>query len=232
MTRLSHRRLLLALAFLPMAFGAVEARAQSSGDLFKGFQTGQKGPVNVEADSLDVVEKDGQRISTFTGNVTVTRGDSVLKAGKISIFSTASKPAAGADATDGAKAADAKVADAKAGNAKAADTKAAAAKEEPSALEGTLPGAGSFTRIEASGKVYVNSGQQTATGDTAVVDMVGKLVTLSGNVVLSQGPNVITGNKLTWDMTTGRARVDQTPGARIRGIFTPGSTPGAPGKAP
>jgi lipopolysaccharide export system protein LptA len=207
MTRLSHRRLILALAFLPMALGAVEARAQSSADLFKGFQTNQKGPVNVEADSLDVVEKDGQRISTFTGNVTVTRGDSVLKAGKISIYSAGSKPADGA---------------------KENGAKTAAAKED-AALEGTLPGAGSFTRIEASGKVYVNSGQQTATGDNAVVDMVGKLVTLSGNVVLSQGPNVITGNKLTWDMTTGRARVDQTPGARIRGIFTPGS---APGKTP
>ncbi|MCX5520547.1 hypothetical protein OSH10_19080 [Kaistia defluvii] len=214
MTKLSHR-LVFALAFLPMALGAVEARAQSSADLFKGFQTGQKGPVNVEADSLDVVEKDGQRISTFTGNVTVTRGDSVLKAGKISIFSAGSKTA-----PKDAKAADAKATD-------AADAKPAA--KEASQLEGSLPGAGSFTRIEASGKVYVNSGAQTATGDTAVVDMVGKLVTLSGNVVLSQGPNVITGNKLTWDMTTGRARVDQKPGARIRGIFTPGS---APGKTP
>lgn len=222
MTRLSHR-LVFALAFLPLALGAVEARAQSSADLFKGFQTGQKGPVNVEADSLDVVEKDGQRISTFTGNVTVTRGDSVLKAGKISIFSAGSKKAD--DKAADAKPADAKLADAKPADAKPADAKPAAAKEEQ-ALEGTLPGAGSFTRIEASGKVYVNSGQQTATGDNAVVDMVGKLVTLTGNVVLSQGPNVITGNKLTWDMTTGRARVDQTPGARIRGIFTPGSTPG------
>ncbi len=219
MTRLSHRRLALALAFLPLAFGAVEARAQSSADLFKGFQTNQKGPVNVEADSLDVVEKDGQRISTFTGNVTVTRGDSVLKAGKISIYSAGSKSADSKSANgakDGAK------------DEKKDGAQTAAAKED-AALEGTLPGAGSFTRIEASGKVYVNSGQQTATGDTAVVDMVGKLVTLSGNVVLSQGPNVITGNKLTWDMTTGRARVDQTPGARIRGIFTPGS---APGKSP
>lgn len=221
MTRLSHR-LVFALAFLPLALGAVEARAQANADLFKGFQTGQKGPVNVEADSLDVVEKDGQRISTFTGNVTVTRGDSVLKAGKISIFSAGSKTAP----KDG-KPADGKDADGK--TADAADAKPAAANKEASQLEGTLPGAGSFTRIEASGKVYVNSGQQTATGDNAVVDMVGKLVTLTGNVVLSQGPNVITGDKLTWDMTTGRARVDQKPGARIRGIFTPGSTPG---KAP
>lgn len=224
MTRLSHR-LVFALAFLPMALGAVEASAQSSGDLFKGFQTGQRGPVNVEADSLDVVEKDGQRISTFTGNVTVTRGDSVLKAGKISIFSAGSKSAP-ADGASADKASDAKASDGKASDGKAAQAKPAAAEKEASQLEGSLPGAGSFTRIEASGKVYVNSGEQTATGDDAVVDMVGKLVTLTGNVVLSQGPNVITGNKLTWDMTTGRARVDQKPGARIRGIFTPGAAPG------
>jgi len=226
MTRLSHR-LVFALAFLPMALGAVEASAQSSADLFKGFQTGQKGPVNVEADSLDVVEKDGQRISTFTGNVTVTRGDSVLKAGKISIYSAGSKsaPADGATAVSDTKASGgtaAKPAEAKAAGAKPAEAKPAADPQ----LEGSLPGAGSFTRIEASGKVYVNSGEQTATGDDAVVDMVGKLVTLTGNVVLSQGPNVITGNKLTWDMTTGRARVDQKAGARIRGIFTPGAAPG------
>ncbi|WEK51184.1 MAG: LptA/OstA family protein [Candidatus Kaistia colombiensis] len=228
MTRLSHR-LVFALAFLPMALGAVEVRAQANADLFKGFQTGQKGPVNVEADSLDVVEKDGQRISTFTGNVTVTRGDSVLKAGKISIFSAGSKTAPKTDGESDGKTADGKTADGKAADAAGAAAKPAAANKEASQLEGSLPGAGSFTRIEASGKVYVNSGQQTATGDTAVVDMVGKLVTLSGNVVLSQGPNVITGDKLTWDMTTGRARVDQKPGARIRGIFTPGS---APGKTP
>jgi lipopolysaccharide export system protein LptA len=213
-------RLFLVLALLPIATFSQPAGAQTSGDLFKGFQTGSQGPVNVEADSLDVVEKGGQRISTFSGNVTVTRGDSVLKAGKISIFSTGSdktpKPPAGAKP--------------------AADAAPAPAPAAPKAAESGLPGAGNFTRIEASGKVYVNSGEQTATGDEAVVDMVGKLVTLEGNVVLSQGPNVITGDKLTWDMTTGRARVEQKKGARIRGIFTPGSsapgTPGAPAKTP
>jgi lipopolysaccharide export system protein LptA len=217
-------RHLLVLAFLPMLGLASPAFAQqASNDLFKGFQTGSKGPVNVEADSLDVVEKGGQRISTFSGNVTVTRGDSVLKASKISIFSAASKTPA---ATDASKPADA---------AKPADApkppEPAKPAEPPKPAAGAdssiLPGAGSFTRIEASGKVYVASGPQTATGDTAVVDMVGKLVTLTGNVVLSQGPNVLTGDKLTWDMTTGKARVEQKPGGRIRGIFMPNSTPGA-----
>ena len=180
----------------PLLFGGAAAHAQTTGEMFKGFQSDEKGPVNVEADALDVQEKGGQRVSTFSGNVTVTRGDSVLKAGKIAIYSSNDKPA------DGAK---------------------------PAPGSDVMPGAGSFTRIEASGKVYVNSGDQTATGDVGVVDMLSKQVTMTGNVVLSQGPNVITGDKLTWDMTTGKARVDQKPGGRIRGVFTPGATPGAPG---
>ena len=202
----STSRLFLALLIAAPLAAAGPAAAQTTGEMFKGFKSTSNAPVNVEADSLEVVQKDGQTISTFSGNVTVTRDDSVLKAGKISISST----------------------DKKSGEEKAPPP---AAKEKSAAEAAGLPGAGNFTRIEASGKVYVNSGDQTATGDTAVVDMVGKLVTLSGNVVLSQGPNVITGDRLVWDMETGRARVEQKAGTRIRGVFTPGSTPGAPGAA-
>ena len=193
----STTRLCFALALaVPLMFAGAAARAQTTGEMFKGFQSDEKGPVNVEADALDVQEKNGLRVSTFSGNVTVTRGDSVLKAGKIAIYSSNDKPAAGA---------------------------------KPAPGSDVMPGAGSFTRIEASGKVYVNSGDQTATGDNGVVDMLAKQVTLTGNVVLSQGPNVITGDKLTWDMVTGKARVDQKAGGRIKGVFTPGATPGAPG---
>lgn len=191
----STMRLCFAIALAaPLVFGPALAEAQTTGEMFSGFQSDESGPVNVEADALDVIEKDGQRVSTFSGNVTVTRGDSVLKAGKIAIYSTGQN----------------------------------AASEAKPAGSDVLPGAGAFTRIEASGKVYVNSGDQTATGDNGVVDMIAKKVTLAGNVVLSQGPNVITGDRLVWDMETGRARVDQKPGGRIRGVFTPGATPGAP----
>ena len=62
----------------------------------------------------------------------------------------------------------------------------------------------------------MNSGTQTATGDNAIVDMKANTITLSGNVVLSQGDdNVITGDQLIIDMTTGRARVIQVPGSRF-----------------
>lgn len=204
MRKKSTLRLLPALLIAAPLF-VLPAAAQTTGEMFKGFKSDSSGPVNVESDSLEVSQKDGQTISTFSGNVTVTRGDSVLKAGKITIYS--------ADAKKDPKA--------------AAAAKMAAAKL-PGADAG-LPGAGSFTRIEATGKVYVNSGDQTATGDAAVVDMLGRQVTLDGNVVLSQGPNVIAGDRLVWDMDSGRARIEQKKGSRIRGVFTPGSTPGAPG---
>lgn len=86
-----------------------------------------------------------------------------------------------------------------------------------------------FDRIEASGKVYVRSGDQVATGDSARFDAKNQTAVLSGNVVLTQGSNVITGDRLTIDLNSGRARVDQGPGGRIKGIFSPGSVQNKPG---
>ena len=78
-----------------------------------------------------------------------------------------------------------------------------------------------FTRIEATGGVYVSSDEQTVTGKTAVVDMKSQTITVSGGVVLSQGTNVITGSRLLVNLATGQARVEQEAGKQIRGIFTP-----------
>ena len=84
-----------------------------------------------------------------------------------------------------------------------------------------------FSKIEALGTVYVNSGRQTATGDSAVVDMKAQTITLIGDVVLSEGKNIITGDRLVVDMATGHATVEQAPGKRIQGIFTPRKEAGA-----
>jgi lipopolysaccharide export system protein LptA len=87
-----------------------------------------------------------------------------------------------------------------------------------SSLEATS--ADAFTRIEASGKVWVNSGDQTVTGAAAAVDMASKTITVSGGVVLTQGTNVLTGTQLVVNLATGRARVEGS----TRGVFTPGGT--------
>ena len=77
-----------------------------------------------------------------------------------------------------------------------------------------------FSRIEAEGGVSVRSKDQTLTGKTAVVDMVANSIVVSGGVVLSQGPNVLTGTRLVVDLNTGRARLE---GDSVRGVFPPSS---------
>ncbi|APH70341.1 LptA/OstA family protein [Aquibium oceanicum] len=67
----------------------------------------------------------------------------------------------------------------------------------------------SIERIEVDGKVYVKTQTQVATSDQAAFDMATDTLTMSGKeVVLSDGPNVIVGCKLTVLMSTGEATLD------------------------
>ena len=75
-------------------------------------------------------------------------------------------------------------------------------------------------RVEARGNVIVVQKDQTATGESGIFDMRANTVTLAGNVVISQGPNVVKGDALTVDMTTGVSRIT---GGRVSGLFQPGS---------
>lgn len=71
--------------------------------------------------------------------------------------------------------------------------------------------AAQINRIEARGKVIVTSKNgQTATGDWANYDVKGNQVVLGGDVVLTQGKNVVRGTKLTIDMVTGQSIIDSS----------------------
>ena len=61
------------------------AFAECAADLFSGFQAKSNDPVQVNAQTLEVYEEGKERISVFTGNVTVTRGPTVLKAASIKL---------------------------------------------------------------------------------------------------------------------------------------------------
>jgi lipopolysaccharide export system protein LptA len=63
-------------------------------------------------------------------------------------------------------------------------------------------------RLEAKGGVVVTQRDQTATGETGIFDMSSNTVTLIGNVVITQGPQVIRGERLTVDLTTSESRVE------------------------
>ena len=83
-----------------------------------------------------------------------------------------------------------------------------------------------ITKIRADGKVLITTEKnQTATSDWAIFDVKTQLVTIGGNVVLSQGENVIKGDRLVIDLKTGRSRFENegqvAEKKRVRGIFKP-----------
>jgi lipopolysaccharide export system protein LptA len=73
--------------------------------------------------------------------------------------------------------------------------------------------------IEAKGDVVVIQKDQNATGDAATFNMRENTVTLAGNVVVTRGSNVIRGQRLVVDLTSGVSKMD---GGRIDGIFQSG----------
>jgi lipopolysaccharide export system protein LptA len=100
--------------------------------------------------------------------------------------------------------------------------------DELQVLYGGEGGAGSqsIRRIDAVGNVVVVSEEQTASGDRGSYDPAGELITLEGNVVLTQAGNVIRAGRLDYALATGvvtltpPAAAGDRP-ARVRALFQP-----------
>ena len=93
-------------------------------------------------------------------------------------------------------------------------------------------GSANIDRLEVDGKVYVKSENQVATGDRGTFDMKTEVLVLSGKeVVLSEGPNVLVGCKLTVQMKTGEAQVDGCKGEAGKGRVMMSITPGSQGQS-
>lgn len=176
---------------------AAPALAQAPGT-FNGLNVQGDQPIAIESDQLDV--DDAKALATFSGNVSVSQGETLIKTSKLMVYYV---------------------------KAPAADAKApAAAKPKAEAPKGALPGGNNqIDRIEASGKVYIKSTDQVATAETANFDMKTQLAVLTGNVVLSQGENVARGPKLTIHMDTGIAQFSGVPGTRIKMLMAPDQKP-------
>jgi lipopolysaccharide export system protein LptA len=103
-----------------------------------------------------------------------------------------------------------------------------------STLHAAKPGPGGqqkIKRLEARGGVVVTQKEQTATGETGVFDMQTNTVTLSGHVVMTQGQNVLRGDRLVVNLTSGVSRVESGKNGqgRVQGLFQPSSGDGPPG---
>jgi lipopolysaccharide export system protein LptA len=81
-------------------------------------------------------------------------------------------------------------------------------------------------RLDAAGGVTVHSPSETAKGDFGIYDLDRKLITIIGNVQLTQGNNVVNGQRLVINLDSGRAVIDGGPpgvnqsGGRVTGHFS------------
>ena len=165
---------------------------------FQGMMNDQKKdqPVQIEAATLEV--RDKNKTATFSGNVQVVQGDTTMKCQSLVVFYGQEIGIAG--------------------NGKPAATPVTTTKSTP----GMPQGAQNIRRIEAHGGVTVITKDQNVKGDTGIYDLETKTITLSGNVVVSQGQNVIHGEKVVVDTVTGSAKVES-------GSSNGGAGAGAPG---
>jgi len=106
-------------------------------------------------------------------------------------------------------------------------------------MQSTTPGPGgssNIRRLEAKGSVVVTQKDQVVTGETAIFDTKANLITMTGGVVLTQCKNVLRGDRLLVDMTTGVSRVESD-GGKVQGLFDQsdkacGGAPGGPAGPP
>jgi lipopolysaccharide export system protein LptA len=165
--------------------------------------TGSKEPISIDADKLVYFDKEQKAI--YSGNVVVVQGDTKMTCSVMTVYLEHSQ-----NADAGAQPASAQTAD--------AQNAAGDAQQGPSQNSG-------IKRLEAAGPVTVISKTQVATGDNGVYEKAQDKVFLTGHVTLSDGQNVTKGDKLTYDLKTGQAVVENGGGksSRVHGQFTPNS---------
>ncbi|MEA2795315.1 MAG: lipopolysaccharide export system protein LptA [Bradyrhizobium sp.] len=200
----------VALAVIAAGDAGAQSAVQGVPNAMQGFSQNRDQPIQIEAASLEM--RDKKKEATFAGNVKVVQGDTTMTSKTLVVFYDSTPAPAAAPAA----------------NAKTA------AKSAP--IQSATPGPGgssSIRRLEARGSVVVTQKDQIVTGETAVFDTKTNLVTMLGGVILTQGKNVLRGDRLMVDMTTGVSRVESDSG-RVQGLFQSSGqgTPGIPGMPP
>ncbi len=215
----------------PTAAQTAPAAGQAGIGSFGAFSKNSGKPIDIESDVL--VVHDQQKYATFKGNVKAVQGTMTLRSNELDVHYSGS----GSDSLTGAAPKDAAPAGAPpaAGTAVVAPNAAApaanavpsnqTASADPKPAGGMALGGGGnqITKIEARGNVIITSEDQTTTGDWALDDVPAQLMTVGGNVVLTQGKNVLKGDRLVIDLKTGESRFENNTasGGKIRALFMP-----------
>lgn len=76
---------------------------------------------------------------------------------------------------------------------------------------------GGIERLEATGGVTLTSGEDAAEAERADYTIDSGVVIMRGNVLLTQGTNVLTANEMTVNLTSGTAQM----GGRVKTVLNP-----------
>ena len=103
-----------------------------------------------------------------------------------------------------------------------------APEAHPAAAGGVSTKCGALDRMEAHGSVYYMTPSEVVKGDEAVYLADAKTITLTGDVVVSQGKNVVVGNRLVINTDTQHATMESNAkgagaSGRVRSVLYPGS---------
>jgi lipopolysaccharide export system protein LptA len=197
------------LALALIASGDALAQGAMSGvpNAMQGFSQNRDQPIQIEAASLEM--RDKKKEATFSGNVKVVQGDTTMTSKFLVVFYD-SGPAPATPAP-------------------AAPQPAAPKGSKSGSMQSASPGPGgssSIRRLEARGSVVVTQKDQVVTGETAIFDTRANLITMAGGVVLTQCKNVLKGDRLKVDMTTGVSRVESDTN-KVQGMFIQGESCGS-----
>ncbi|WP_246164102.1 LptA/OstA family protein [Blastochloris sulfoviridis] len=204
--------LLAACAAFALSSPAGAQQGNNVPNALQGFAKNRDKPVRIEAASLEVRERD--KAAVFAGNVMVQQGDTTMRSKQLVVHYDLEAGKGGGKGQPQTQAQPQAQVQAK---PKASQPPAKAGAESVAPRQ--------IKRLEATGGVIVSTQEQTATGDTGLFEMATNTVTLSGNVVLTQGPNVLRGERLIVDLNSGVSRIEAGKGGtgRVQGLFVPGS---------
>ena len=172
----------LAAAFFgataPLRARMAQPGGTNAPNALQGFQQNRGQPVQIEAPRLEVRDKD--KVATFSGNVKVVQGDTTMRCKKLVVFYEQ-------------------------------QSKTASRRRPAQTMKAATPGPGRLIADQqARGQRRRDREPEGSDRDRrrALFDMKSNTVTLLGNVLVSQGPNVMRGEKLVVDLTTGVSRVE------------------------
>ncbi|CAN7511238.1 organic solvent tolerance protein OstA [Phenylobacterium sp. LjRoot219] len=94
---------------------------------------------------------------------------------------------------------------------------------------GKTGGCGDLVRLRADGSVYYVTPTNKVRGDAAVYDAKTDTLTVTGDVVATQGQNVLRGSRMVFNVSTGQGHMEgaargRNKAERPRGVFYPKQT--------